>query len=293
MTTTQWLWLLGVWLLLGVVFGYLASLPLMRRREPDPPDDPANYGLPREEVRFHSRDGVELGGWWMPAENAHGTVIVCPGLNGSADKDVPQTVPLCQAGFNVLLFDWRAHGRSAGELVTLGALEQADLFGALDYVQREHGAAHVGVLGLSMGAGVALMVAAQDERIAALVVDGAYPSLKGLLTGYLQARGVPRRVGRGLVSIVLLMGSLRAGYVLLDVQPRRYASRVHAPTLFIHAERDEFASARDVEKMRAQIPVPTALWLAPDCAHREAFQRHAEEYNRRVLAWFAEHLPRT
>ncbi len=292
MTTTQWLWLLGVWLLLGVVFGYLASLPLMRRREPDPSDDPANYGLPRQEVRFNARDGVALGGWWMPAENARGTLIVCPGLNGSADKDVPQTVPLHQAGFNVLLFDWRAHGRSKGELVTFGALEQADLFGALDYVQREHGAEHVGVLGLSMGAGVALMIAAQDERIAALVVDGVYPTLKGMAVSYLRTRGVPRRVGRALSGMVLLMGSLRAGHWLLDVQPRRYARRVHVPTLFIHAEHDEFASARDVENMRATMDAPAELWIAPDCAHREAFQRHEEAYNRRVVAWFAEHLSR-
>ena len=291
MTTTQWLWLLGVWLLLGVVFGYLASLPLMRRRQPDPPDDPTNYGLPRQEVRFASRDGLELGGWWIPAETPRGTVIVCPGLNGSADKDVPQTVPLHQAGFNVLLFDWRAHGRSAGELVTLGALEQADLFGALDYVQNEHGAERVGVLGLSMGAGVAVMVAAQDKRVAALVVDGLYPTLKGMAVNYLRTRGVPRRVARGLVGIVLLMGSLRAGHLLLDVQPRRHVRSVQAPTLFVHAEHDEFASLRDVENMRAKMDVPTALWVAPDCAHREAFQRHAEEYNRRVLAWFAEYLP--
>lgn len=291
MSTTQWLWLLGVWLMFGVIFGYLGTLPLMRRREPDPADDPANYGLPRQEVRFPARDGLELGGWWIAAESPRGTVIVCPGQNGSADKDVPQTVPLHQAGFNVLLFDWRAHGRSQGEMVTLGALEQADLLGALDYAQQEHGAERVGVLGLSMGAGVALMVAAQDERIAALVLDGAYPTLRGLLTNYLRLHGVPRRIGRAIMGTVLLMGSLRAGYLLLDVQPRKLARRVRVPTLFIHAERDEFASAEEVEKLRTQIDAPAALWIAADCAHREAFCRHEEAYNRHVVGWFAEHLP--
>ncbi len=291
MTTTHWLWLLGVWMLFGAIFGYLGTLPLMRRREPDPPDDPANYGLPSQEVRFRARDGLELGGWWIPAETARGTVIICPGQNGSADKDVPLAAPLHRAGFNVLLFDWRAHGRSEGELVTLGALEQADLLGALDYAQQEHGAERVGVLGLSMGAGVALMVAAQDERIAALVVDGAYPSLKRLLTGYLQTRGVPRRIGRAVVGVVLLMGSLRAGYLLPDVKPSRHIPRIGATVFFIHAERDEFTSTREIEAMRAALQVPAALWIAPDCAHREAFRRYPEEYAQRVVAWFAEHLP--
>ncbi len=290
MAATQWLWLLGVWMLLGVVLGYLATLPLMRRREPDPPDDPANYGLPRQAVYFPSRDGLQLGGWWVPANNARSTLIVCPGLNGSADKDVPLLVPLHKAGFNVLLFDWRAHGRSEGELVTLGALEQADLFGALDYVQHEHGAERVGVLGLSMGAGVALMVAAQDQRIAALALDGVYPSLKGMATNYLRTRGVPRRVGRALVGMALLMGSLRAGHLLLDVQPRRFAARLSVPTFFIHAAHDEFAPLDAIEHMRERIDAPTALWVVPECAHREAFARYPQEYGERVAGWFLSQL---
>ncbi len=293
MTTTQWLWLLGFWLLLGVVLGYLATLPLMRRRPPDPPDDPARYGLPRQEVRFLSRDGLQLGGWWAAAQNARGTVIVCPGQNGSADKDVPLMAPLHQAGFNVLLFDWRAHGHSEGELVTLGALEQADLFGALDYVQREHGVERVGLLGLSMGAGVALMVAAQDARVGALVVDGAYPSLRALLVGYLRARGVPRRVGRALAGVTLLMGSLRAGHMLWDVQPRRAVERLSVPTFFIHAEQDQFTSRDAIEQMRERVNARTALWLVPNCAHREAFSRYPQEYGERVVGWFLSALSDT
>lgn len=284
------LWISSVWLLLLLALGYAATISLMRRRKPDPPDHPRGHGIPCENVTFTSRDGLQLGGWWLPAESVCGTVIMCPGQNGSMDKDVPQALSLHRAGFNVLMFDFRAHGRSKGEMVTIGALEQADLFGALDYLAAERDITRAGVLGLSMGAGVALMVAAQDTRIAALVVDGAYPTLVGLLTGYLRTRGLPSLLARGFARLILWFGSLRTGYQIFRANPVDLAARITAPTLFIHGDQDIFVSPDEVAALREVINAPTDLWRLADSGHREAFRLHAEEYNRRVNAWFGTHL---
>jgi pimeloyl-ACP methyl ester carboxylesterase len=181
-----------------------------------------------EEIHFLSRDHLTLSGWWIPGSSpVIGTVIVCCGQNGSMDKDIPQAKPLHEAGFNVLMFDFRGHGRSQGEIVTMGAFEQADLFGALDYVSQERGIERVGVLGLSMGAGVALMVAAQDARIAALVVDGAYPRLDGILTGYMRMKGIPVLLARGLARLTLIAGTLRTRYQIYRANPILLADRAH------------------------------------------------------------------
>lgn len=282
-------WIASVWVLIVIALSAAATIPLMRRRTPDPPDEPARHGLPGERVRFPSRDGLLLSGWWIPAQGARGTVIVCSGQNGSLDADIPQTVPLHAAGFNVLLFDWRAHGRSEGELVTIGALEQADLFGALDHVQGR-GIAQAGVLGFSMGAGVALMVAAQDPRIVALVVDGAYPTLGGILTGWLRQRGIPAWLGRGLVRLVLLAGSLRCGYWLSRANPADFAAQIRAPVLFIHGDRDPFVSPAEIEALRAAVRGPAVLWRVPEAGHREAVLRAPQTYPQRVVAWFAQHM---
>lgn len=284
------IWIAGVWALLLVALGAAATIPLMRRRDPDPADDPAHYGMTREEITFTSRDGLRLGGYWIPVDSARGTVIMCPGQNGSLDKDIPQAVPLHRAGFNVLMFDFRAHGRSEGELVTIGALEQADLFGALDYLETARGITRVGVFGLSMGAGVALMVAAQDQRIAAAVVDGAYPTLAGILSGYLRIRGVPDLLARPFARLALLVGSLRAGYDIRGANPADLAGRIGVPVLFIHGERDPFVRGDAVEALRAQVSAETDLWRVADCGHREAFALHPDAYNARVVAWFTRHL---
>src|SRR5260221_10569117 len=105
---------------------------LLQRRQPDPPDPPSNYDLAFEEVHFTSRDEVKLFGWWIPADNAIGTIVLCHGQNGSMDGDTKQAVPLREAGFNVFMFDFRAHGRSEGEYVTMGMYEKEDLLGVMD-----------------------------------------------------------------------------------------------------------------------------------------------------------------
>ncbi len=271
------LWIISVWLLLLLALGFAATMPLMRRREPDPPDHPRVYGISCEDVTFTSRDGLQLGGWWLPAESARGTVIMCPGQNGSMDKDVPQALPLHRAGFNVLMFDYRAHGRSEGETVTIGALEQADLFGALDYLAAEHNITRVGVLGLSMGAGVALMVAAQDTRIAALVVDGAYSSITRLLSGYLRAKGFPGLLARGGAWLMLIAGSLRMGYQIYRANPADLVARITSPTLFIHGDQDTFVSSSEVAMLRDAIDALTDLWRLADSGQREVFRHHPED----------------
>lgn len=284
-------WFVSIWALVLIGVGFAATIPLMHRRDPDPIDSPANYGMPGEAVVFPSRDGVVLGGWWIPAqENARGTIILCPGQNGSLDKDIPQAVPLHHAGFSVLMFDFRAHGRSEGQIVTMGALEQADLFGAVDYVTIKRETARVGVLGFSMGAGVALMVAAQDNRIKTLVVDGAYPRLADLLVNYMRINGIPRPLGKMLAWLVLIVGSLRVQYYLFRANPIDLADRIAAPTLFIHGDNDPFLTPGEIEMLAARIPAQTELWRVEDTGHREAYKTHTDEYNHRVAEWFKLHL---
>src|SRR5258707_12443769 len=77
---------------------------------------PAKFELTYEEVSFNAPDGVALKGWWVPAPNAHGTVVLVHGLNRSGIEMVKKVPFLHKLGWNALLFDLRHHGESGGNV---------------------------------------------------------------------------------------------------------------------------------------------------------------------------------
>ena len=141
---------------------------------------PMQLGLPWEDVAFPSRgDAVPLVGWYLPAPGDSRSVIVIQGTdqhrNDPATRALELGRDLVDRRFSVLLFDLRARGESVVNRSREGDREQSDLLGALDYVEaRGIRVERIGLLGFSLGAGVAILVAAQEPRIADIVSDSGF-----------------------------------------------------------------------------------------------------------------------
>jgi pimeloyl-ACP methyl ester carboxylesterase len=263
---------------------------LLRRRTPDPFDPPTNYDLSYEEVAFTARDGVKLRGWWIPAPDSipapAPTVVVCPGQEGSIDGDTAQIVPLHRAGFAVLAFDFRGHGRSDGALVTLGVREKDDLLDALDYLHLHHGVQRVGVLGFSMGASAALMAAAESARIVSVVADSGYASLVPTLRRWAETRHIPEVVHRWFVPGALRIASFLSGTVLHDTTLAAAATKLQERSvLLIYGADDPFVSPAERHQLHVSLPC-SELWIAPESGHRGAYRANPDIYNERVINWF-------
>jgi uncharacterized protein len=185
---TRWLKRLTVAvvvLLVAFVFGfapwYLGTLVTTRRFAYNDRENkgltPASFSLPFEDVKFKGPDGTPLEGWWVPVENARGTVVLAHGLNRSRIEMVKKVPFLNAQGWNALLFDMRNHGASGGTARTFGWLEKGDLHTATQWV-RARSAGPVVLWGVSAGAAAATLAAADDAAIAGLVCDSSYRSLR-------------------------------------------------------------------------------------------------------------------
>src|SRR5581483_3975040 len=147
---------------------------------------PSDFGLPCEKVHFRAADGLRLSGWLIPApaeNDREAVIVVCHGYPYNRCEMLPHARFLHEAGFTVLLFDFRAMGESEGDLSTIGHEEVQDLLGALDYLTRRQDTVGlpVGALGHSLGGAVAIMAAARDERLRAVVAEASYPDLQDAL----------------------------------------------------------------------------------------------------------------
>lgn len=275
----------------GVLAGaWFVSGRMIRRRPPDPFTDPAVYDLDAEEVRFPSRDGLLLGGYWIPARHRRGTVVLLPGQGGSLDPDLTYVPALNRRGYDVLLFDFRAHGRSQGDHVTWGCAEWLDVLGALDFLQ-SRGIDRVALWGFSMGAAVAIRTAPETEMVTAVVSDGCYADLRGAILGWATARGLPYPLTAWFGRLVLVMVGWRLGCRLEETAPVRWVGRISPrPLLFIQGERDPYVPPRDFERLWQAAREPKERWVVPGAGHREADKLYPAAYRQRVIRFLDRHL---
>src|SRR5688500_3210811 len=111
---------------------------------------PGSFGLKYEDVAFTAADGVPLSGWWVPAGEARGTVVLVHGLNRSRIEMVRKTPFLHGKGWNALLIDLRHHGTSGGTVSSFGHFEKQDVHAAVEYA-RSRSPGPVVLWGVSLG----------------------------------------------------------------------------------------------------------------------------------------------
>lgn len=174
--------------LLLVIYGlisFLIASGVTKADRKEQEDHPSAYGLEYEDVEFVSRRGdVTLRGWYIKAQGEKPTLIFVHG-NGSVrsgDRAVDLASRLARNGFNVLMFDLRGHGSSEGDQVSGGYFEQSDVLGAFDFLaKRGVSPGRTGLVGVSMGAATAVLAAAREPGIGALVADSPYAKASELI----------------------------------------------------------------------------------------------------------------
>ena len=131
---------------------------------------PNHLGVPYEDVRFTTSDGLKLEGWYIPSRNG-AAVIAFPGRNGPQAK----ARMLARHGYGVLLFDRRGEGKSEGEPNSWGWGGGKDIKAAVEFLQHrpDVDSDRIGAIGLSVGGEMLIETAAETEEIAAVVSEGA------------------------------------------------------------------------------------------------------------------------
>lgn len=138
---------------------------------------PADLGLEFEDVTFVAEDAVQLHGWWIPTENARGTILYCHGNAGNIGDRTEVAADLRKLGVNVFLFDYRGYGRSKGLASENGTYRDARA--AYEVVRSRHDDVEnppIIVHGASLGGAIAVQLAL-DRNPRALVLEGTFTSV--------------------------------------------------------------------------------------------------------------------
>ena len=137
------------------------------------------YTLAEKNVQYQAvdlitEDGIRLSAIYTASRNG-AVILLAHGYGGNRPEWL--VAMLTKTGYGVLAWDARAHGKSDGEISTVGYYEVLDVKAALKYVLARPGIEHIGAWGGSMGGATMIRATAQFPEIEALVVDSPYSSL--------------------------------------------------------------------------------------------------------------------
>jgi uncharacterized protein len=282
------LWFIIFVLVLFLAAGTVLSFVFTKRSELGEVHTPDEYGLQYESVEFQASDGVILRGVWISALNSDKAVIILHGHDSSFDFDVYRAPDMHEAGFNVLLFDFRAHGRSDGNMKTFGYKERWDVLGAIEFLQKR-GMRHFGLLGFSYGGLTAMLTTPICPQVEAVVTDGGPTRLMTGAAAWADERGLPHWLTRALSWLFFSITSLRLGINIFQYEPVRWVGKISPrPIFFIHGDHDLFCA--DFDELYAAAKEPKELWRLPEAGHTTASQLYPEEHARRVIDFFNRYL---
>lgn len=218
-------------------------------------DTPATLGLQAREVRIGTRNDKCLFGWFLAAAPLVPTpaIVVMHGWGANASLMLAVARPIHEAGFAVLFLDARGHGRSDDDGFASLPRFAEDIEHGLDWLHRqpEVDASRCAVLGHSVGAGAALLVASRRPDVAAVVSVSAFAHPEEVMRRMLAQRHVPYfLIGWYVLRYVQRVIGVRFN----TIAPVNTIARVHCPVLLAHGIEDAtvpFADARRILAARA------------------------------------------
>ncbi|MET4167583.1 fermentation-respiration switch protein FrsA (DUF1100 family) [Gordonia terrae] len=155
--------------------------------------------MTREDIEFQGEGDVTLRGWFYHAEGTESpapAVVLTHGVTAVKEMHLDDYAQLfSDAGLNVLAYDHRNFGDSDGQPRQEAdpVLQYRDIRNAITYLanRAEVDETRIGLWGSSFAGGHALMVAAIDKRVKAVVAQVPFISGSGTLNRFIRPDFVP------------------------------------------------------------------------------------------------------
>jgi pimeloyl-ACP methyl ester carboxylesterase len=252
---------------------------------------PQDDGFKYDPVSISTSDGELIRGWFLFGAKGSPLIVVCHGVGTNREDLRGVSRFLCRAGFNVLAFDFRAHGESTGAKTTFGFRESLDVQAAVQYAgahyqQQFEG---IGIYAISMGSAAAIIAARHMPQVKAFVFDSPFARLEGLVDQQFSHWSQPPR--RLLASLAKFYGWLFTGISATEIAPEDYAPDLGMrPVLVFHGDRDTLVPIAQGRQLFEKIPGPKEFVETPGATHVQSYAVMGRAYEEKVVDFFRHHL---
>ena len=196
---------------------------------------------PFEDVWIKSREGIKLyGRFYCMYDNAP-VILFFHGYRSSSIRDGNGIFELCKKhGYNIMMIDQRAHGKSEGRTMTFGIRERYDVLKWIDYTIGRWGEkTQIILAGISMGAATVLMACDLNlpDNVKGIMADCPYSAPKDILNCVMKSLKLPTGL---LYLLVKVSARVYSGLNIEEVSAKEAVAKSTVPILFIHGDDDRF-----------------------------------------------------
>ena len=225
-----------------------------------------------ERVQITSDDGLRLVGYFLPAYDAKGTLLLMHGFRSAPLFDFALSCRFYHdLGWNILAVCQRAHAESEGKYITYGVKERFDARDWALYLADRFGPEHkVALVGLSMGSTTVLMSLGTElpGNVRCAVADCGFTSPYEEFVHVLKRRHIPIHP---ILDIADFYAKAFAGFGFKDYSTVTALQKNKLPVLFVHGEKDHFVPVRFTVENYAACTAEKQLITVPEAGHGTSY----------------------
>lgn len=290
--------------ILGKIIGdtvlYPANQPITKT--------PEDYGIDYSDVEFKTQDSVKLSGWLLN-KSGKGVIIMThfgyranrfgyqtkyQGMIKPYEKEIEfvnVAKRLVEAGYAVLMYDLRNHGKSEKSKLgvgTGGVEESYDVLAAVEFVSNHPDLKekNIGLLSYCMGANSTFYAQSKDPKLFKKANVKALVAMQPLTNGeFLRAYGFHHRIIKNAERHYKKKTGYSLDHPILD-----HIEKVITPTLLCQGLKDPWTNLDFVRAIFDSLPVEKEMYWIEGTEHRFDGYNWFGDHPEKMIAFFHKYM---
>ncbi len=233
-----------------------------------------------KKITLLTNSGDTIDGWYSGVDSSKSCVLLLHGITTNKSFLEEEALQFRSLGYNVLLIDFRGHGKSSGNTTTTGISEIEEVKMAFEFA-KDSGNEKIIVYGVSLGAVVALNATAKEKiHPNAIIADMPFDNLHNHLKARAKDVGFPSQPFAFLVTFWI---GAEHGFNAFDHNAVDYAKKIHCPVLLQWGEHDRFVNRKAIKDIFQHLASNNKyLAVYPDADHESLLRNDPVMWNREV-----------
>ena len=245
--------------------------------------------LPHDRPSISSHDGLRLEAVWYPAQGDSDRTVICVhGYTSHAEREWAFPGLFYHSlGYNVLIPYQRAHGRSEGRYISLGALEHLDMMAWVDHVNKLIPSGKILIHGLSMGGGIVLDLACKEmKNVKCLISDAPSMDIEGFFKW--MCYDVCKDKDGRIYAKAMKRFQKEFGVDAQDFDRLNNIAHGRYPLLLSAGSMEGMDEV--LEKLKSRNPMETQIVILPGCNHGNGMYKQTHVYQSAIKEFLDRHM---